>query len=164
MTNNIVIRKLTPADDKPMAEIITKASLDFGLTADKGYGVSDLTAQNLSSLYQSENSQYWVVELNNEIIGGAGIAPISHPDETTTCELQKMYFLGKARGLGLGKSLSEYCLEQAKQMGYELCYLETTAVLKQAYQLYKKLGFKDVDYRLGNSGHGDCEITMIKIL
>ena len=164
MTNNIVIRALTANDDTLMAEVITQVSHDFGLTADKGYGVADLSSQSLSALYQDETYQYWVIELNGEIIGGAGIAPIHNPSGIPTCELQKMYFLSKARGLGLGKQLCEYCLAQAQLMGYQYCYLETTAVLQQAYQLYKKLGFLDIDYRLGNSGHQDCEITMLKPL
>ncbi len=162
MTGEIVIRKLTPSDDKPMAAIITQVSLDFGLTADKGYGVSDLSSESLSSLYRGENSRYWVLELNGEMIGGAGVAAVPNPEGRPACELQKMYFLSKGRGLGLGKRLCEFCLEQARQMGYELCYLETTSVLEQAYHLYRKLGFTDIDYRLGNSGHSDCEITMIK--
>ncbi|MBM7072319.1 GNAT family N-acetyltransferase [Shewanella sp. 202IG2-18] len=164
MENNIIIRALTAADDEIIATVIRQASHDFGLTAEKGYGVSDLVSQPLSSLYQHNMSNYWVVELNGEIIGGAGIAPIENRKNIRTCELQKMYFLNKARGLGIGKKLCQFCLEQAKKLGYQLCYLETTAVLAQAYHLYKSIGFEDIHYRLGNSGHDDCEIMMIKRL
>ena len=164
MKNNIKIRKLTCADDKIMTDVIRQASQDFGLTEEKGYGVSDLVSQSLSSLYSNRKSGYWVVELNDEIIGGAGIAPIGHPQNIETCELQKMYFLDKARGLGIGKTLCQFCLEQAKQFGYQRCYLETTAVLIQAYHLYKSVGFEDISYRLGDSGHHDCEIMMLREL
>lgn len=53
-------------------------------------------------------------------------------------------------------------LEFARQQGYKRCYLETTAQLQAAIKLYEKLGFETIDAPLGNTGHGDCEIRMLK--
>ena len=40
-------------------------------------------------------------------------------------------------------------MEQAREMGFKRCYLETTAFLKEAIALYEHLGFEHIDYALG---------------
>ena len=40
-------------------------------------------------------------------------------------ELQKMYFLLKTKGKGLGSQMTRKCLQQAKRFDFTDCYLET---------------------------------------
>jgi len=80
------------------------------------------------------------------------------------CELQKMYFHSALRGKGLAKKLALQALEFARTQGFARCYLETTASLTQAVALYEHLGFVHIDGPLGNTGHTDCEVTMLKLL
>ncbi|EPX0867173.1 GNAT family N-acetyltransferase, partial [Shigella sonnei] len=54
--------------------------------------------------------------------------------------------------------------EQAREMGFKRCYLETTAFLKEAIALYEHLGFEHIDYALGCTGHVDCEVRMLREL
>jgi len=56
------------------------------------------------------------------------------------------------------------CLEVAKELGYERCYLETLPYMKSAVKLYKKTGFRVLDAPLGNTGHYNCSEWMIKEL
>ena len=51
-----------------------------------------------------------------------------------------------------------------EKQGFSRCYLETTDILKAAIGLYEKLGFEFIDKALGNTGHSDCEIRMLKSL
>ncbi|MGB0892803.1 MAG: GNAT family N-acetyltransferase [Parashewanella sp.] len=166
MNNNtdVQIRLLTTDDDSAMANIIRHVSAEFGFTEDKGYGVADIVSTKLSQLYQNSDSRYWVIEHQGQLVGGAGISSIGTTQFGKTCELQKMYFSSSIRGKGLGKQLAAHCLQQANILGFDACYLETTQVLVGAYQLYKKLGFKDIDCQLGNTGHDNCEIWMVKTL
>ncbi|EOI6419476.1 GNAT family N-acetyltransferase, partial [Yersinia enterocolitica] len=55
-------------------------------------------------------------------------------------------------------------LEFARQQGFNRCYLETTASLTSAVGLYERLGFEHINGPMGNTGHVDCEVTMLKAL
>ena len=129
-----VIRPITPADNPRIAAVVRAVSAEYGLTADKGYGVADPNLDFLHETYQGERSRYWVIEgPDGTILGGGGIAPLAgSPD---VCELQKMYFLPALRGLGLGRRLVLQALAEARALGYQRCYLETTAVLREATAL-----------------------------
>ncbi|MEZ9594925.1 GNAT family N-acetyltransferase [Shewanella sp. 10N.261.52.F9] len=157
-----VIRTLTSDDNAQMAAVIRQVSAEYGLTADKGYGVADKTLDCLSEVYQAGNSHYWVIELDGKILGGAGIAPLA--GEVNICELQKMYFNGELRGKGFAKRLALQAINFATEQGFADCYLETTANLIEAIKLYESLGFQHLDRPLGNTGHNACEITMLKPL
>ncbi|RPA33656.1 GNAT family N-acetyltransferase [Shewanella frigidimarina] len=156
-----LIRTLQAHDDAALAAVIREVSAEYGLTPDKGFSVADKTLDCLSEVYQAEGSQYWVIEYQGKVVGGAGIAPLAKNDGV--CELQKMYFSRAIRGQGMAKPLTRQCIEFAKQQGYQSMYLETTAVLVEALGLYEKLGFIHCEH-LGETGHDACEIAMIKAL
>jgi putative acetyltransferase len=156
-----LIRMLQPHDDAALAAVIREVSAEYGLTPDKGFSVADKTLDCLSEVYQAEGSQYWVIEYQGKVVGGAGIAPLAKNDGV--CELQKMYFSRAIRGQGMAKPLTRQCIEFAKQQGYQSMYLETTAVLVEALALYEKLGFNHCQH-LGETGHDACEIAMIMSL
>lgn len=154
-----IIRAASAADDAAIAQVIRDVSAEYGLTADKGYSVADPTLDCLSQIYSQAGAQYWVVEYEGTIVGGAGIAPLAN--NAGICELQKMYFMPEIRGKGLAKRLALLALDFARQTGYQSCYLETTAILKEALKLYEHLGFSPLSAPLGNTGHDACEIPML---
>lgn len=159
----IRVRPITSADNALIAGVIRTVSAEFGLTADKGYTVSDPNLDHLYELYSEANSAYWVVELDGKVVGGGGIAPLQGSD-ADVCELQKMYFLAEARGYGVARSLALQALEYGRARGFKRCYLETTASLTRAIRLYEHLGFRHIDGPMGYTGHVDCEVTMLKQL
>jgi len=161
--SRVVIRPLTAADNAAIAQVIRRVSAEFGLTADKGYTVSDPNLDHLYDLYSQPRSAYWVIEADGAIAGGGGIAPLAGA-EADLCELQKMYFLPILRGQGLAKKLALQAMDFAREQGFGRCYLETTASLTQAVALYERLGFEHISGPLGNTGHVDCEVTMLKML
>ncbi|HHF2887128.1 bifunctional helix-turn-helix transcriptional regulator/GNAT family N-acetyltransferase [Vibrio diabolicus] len=157
-----VLRPLTKADNPQVADVIRKVSAEYGLTADKGYGVADPTLDDMYSVYNQCGAAYWVIEHRGEIVGGGGFAPLA--GEPNVCELQKIYFLPQTRGHGLAKRIVALSLQLAKQFGYQQCYLETTECLREAVGLYEKLGFEHLDAPLGQTGHDACEVVMLKML
>ncbi|MCS3456527.1 putative acetyltransferase [Aeromonas sp. BIGb0405] len=157
------IRSIAPKDNAAIAAVVRRVSAEYGLTADKGYGVADPVLDELFETYHRATSHYWVIEgPDGTILGGGGIAPLA--GEEGVCELQKMYFLPDLRGLGLGRRLVLQALEEARQLGYQHCYLETTASLREATALYESLGFEHLPGPLGSTGHDACEICMVKYL
>ena len=157
------VRPMQFADNSHIARVIRDVSAEFGLTADKGFTVADPNLDHLFELYSEPDSAYWVIELEGKIVGGGGVAPL-HGSEEGVCELQKMYFMPAVRGMGLARELAMQAMDFARERGFKRCYLETTASLTRAIRLYEHLGFEHIDGPMGNTGHVDCEVTMLKSL
>jgi putative acetyltransferase len=160
--DNISFRNIRQSDNKILSKIVKDTLAEFGANhPDTVY--YDPSTNTLFEVFQKERSNYFVAELNNEITGGAGIYPTDGlPDDT--CELVKMYLLPHARGLGIGKTLINKCLEYAKSAGYKKVYLESMPELRQALKVYEKFGFTYLKGPMGNSGHTGCSLWMIKEL
>lgn len=163
LSSDVIVRPLTSQDNAAIADVIRRVSAEHGLTADKGYTVSDPNLDFLYELYSQPRSAYWVIEYAGSVAGGGGVAPLTGA-ETTLCELQKMYFLPVLRGRGLARELALKALEFARAQDFTHCYLETTASLTAAIALYEKLGFRHIDSALGSTRHVDCEVRMLKAL
>jgi putative acetyltransferase len=160
--DDFIIREITPSDNLQMAEIVREVILEMG--APKiGTAYEDVALDDLHNAYQKEKAMYYVIEHQNKIVGGGGIAQLDN-FEGNICELQKMYFLPIARGKGLGSKLISICLDKAKEFGFEKCYLETMPYMKAARKLYAKNGFTNIDAPIGNTCHYSCDVWMIKEL
>lgn len=162
ITPNINIRPITPADNAAVAALIRAVSAEYELTPEKGYSVADATLDQLAEVYAPEGYIYLVIEMDGQLLGGCGIGALA--DSRDICELQKMYFLPKARGRGLASAIATLCMNFARDYGYQQIYLETTAILPEALRLYQRLGFTELPQHLGNTGHTVCEIPMLKSL
>ncbi|WP_340609099.1 GNAT family N-acetyltransferase [Xenorhabdus bharatensis] len=162
-TSDYIIRPITQQDNPNIATIIREVSAEHGLTADKGFAVADPILDTLYEVYSQPRSAYWVVEMAGKVVGGGGVAPLSGGD-SDTCELQKMYLSSVLRGKGVARQIVKQSLEFGVEQGFTRCYLETTENLKAAIALYEKLGFSYLDAPLGNTGHSDCEVRMVKML
>ena len=65
-----------------------------------------------------------------------------HPGEPA--ELKRMWVAREARGLGLGRRLLLELERHAKQAGTRVVRLETNRTLKEAIQLYRSSGYREV--------------------
>ncbi len=160
MLKDIFIRPIRPGDNPAIARIIRDSLTEFGANR-PGTVYYDPTTDALFELFQQERSAYWVAELEDRILGGAGIFPTPGL-ATDTCELVKMYLVPEARGMGLGKKMIETCFHTARELGYKKVYLETMPELEKAVKVYEKLGFDYLPGPLGNSGHFGCGKWMLK--
>ena len=159
---NWSIRKIEKNDNPAVAKII-RAVFDELNIPKVGTAYADSYLDFMFEEYNKLKSVYFVVENNCKIIGGAGIAPLENANESI-CELQKMYFLPEARGLGIGSQMMYNCLQAAKDFGFEKCYLETMPFMNDAQKLYKKVGFEFICSPMGNTGHISCPVWMLKEL
>ena len=160
--NNFKIREIQPKDNPKIAQAVRDILIEFGVPK-VGTAYADKILDTLYEAYQFEKTVYYVIEKNGEIYGGAGIKQLDN-FEGNVCELQKMYFLPEARGIGLGSIMMNICLQKAKEYGFKQCYLETLPYMEGARKLYRKVGFKDLDKPLGDTGHYSCNLWMIKEL
>ncbi|MGK4567293.1 GNAT family N-acetyltransferase [Flavobacterium sp. 3HN19-14] len=160
--DGIIIREIQANDDKAVAALIRQVLIEFDVPK-VGSAYADPQLDCMTETYSAPKSAYFIAEINSEIVGCAGIALLENSTENI-CELQKMYFLERARGKGIGARMMQYCLEAAKAFGYEKCYLETMPNMSAAQKLYKKSGFENVCSPMGNTGHNACPVWMLKDL
>ncbi|MCF6308000.1 MAG: GNAT family N-acetyltransferase [Flavobacteriaceae bacterium] len=160
--NTPIIRPILKKDNPHIAKAIRKVLVDLGVPK-VGTAYADKVLDSLYEVYQKPRSVYFVIEKEGGIIGGAGIAQLDNY-KGNVCELQKMYFLEDARGLGLGTKMIAICLEKAKDFMYDKCYLETMTYMEAAQKLYLKNEFEYIDSPMGNTGHYSCPVHMLKNL
>lgn len=154
------IRLIKISDNTEIASCIRKVFKEHNIDR-PGTAYFDTCLDHMFEHHQKEKSAYYVAFSEGKLAGGAGIFPTEGLPEDT-CELVKMYLLKDARGRGIGKALMEQCIFCAEKNGFKKIYLETLPELNTAIGMYEKFGFKNVQNRLGNSGHHYCGIYMIK--
>jgi len=149
------IRPVAPADSPAIANIIRTVMPEFGASG-PGFAIHDPEVNDMAAAYAQGGSAYFVVELAGQVCGGGGVAALTGADGRI-CELRKMYFLPALRGLGAGAALIGACLQAARKLGYQQCYLETLTGMDAAQRLYEKHGFRRIPAALGATGHFSCD-------
>lgn len=160
--SEVQIRPIIASDNPDLALIVRNTLAEFN-AANPGTVFFDPTTDALFELFQAPDAAYFVAETNGKILGGGGIYPTEGLPEGI-CELVKMYLLPEARGIGLGRSLIEKCMETAKGIGFHQVYLETLDELHLALKIYAKFGFEYLKAPMGNSKHFGCGLWMLKTL
>lgn len=158
----VVLRKIEERDNKEIAEVIRSVFREFKIDR-PGTVYYDPTTDDLYSLFKKPGSVYWIAEENGKIIGGCGLYATSGLPEDCA-ELAKLYLLPGVRGKGIGRMLMERTIESARDYGYRQLYLESMPELSKAIGIYEKAGFHFIPGRMGNSGHFNCDIWMLKEL
>ena len=156
------IRKITPEDNQQVKKVIQSVLVEMGVPK-VGTAYEDVSLNDMFETYNKDRMEYFVVEENNKIIGCAGIAPLQGGDPEI-CELQKMYFLPEARGRGIGAEMMKKFIDYAREEGFEQCYLETLPYMERARKLYGRTGFRSLEKPMGDTGHYNCTMWMIKDL
>ncbi len=154
------IRPIDIKDNRELCSVIRSVLIEMGVPK-TGTAYEDEELNAMYEAYLGPRTIYYVITEEKKILGGAGITLLKDGDPSV-CELQKMYFLKSARGIGLGKIMIEKCLNNALMFGYEGCYIETMHNMRSAQKLYLSQGFKYIKKPMGNTGHSSCPVWMLK--
>ena len=154
------IRAIKASDNEELAALLRSILIEMGVPK-VGTAYADKALDCMYETYDVDQAEYFVIEEDGKLLGGAGIAALANYDGPV-CELQKMYISASLRGKGVGKQLMDVCLDFAKTSGFEQVYIETMPYMEPAQKLYKKSGFKYIDGPMGCTGHNACPIHMLK--
>ena len=157
-----MIRPIKKPDNAATAAMIRSVLIEMDVPK-VGTAYADAALDILYETYDVNSAEYFVIEEDGKILGGAGIAQLANYDGPV-CELQKMYFSAKIRRKGLGAQMMQICLDFARESGFEQVYIETMPNMTNAQKLYKKAGFQYIDGPLGDTGHCSCPVHMLKDL
>ena len=127
----------------------------------------ELTSENWNELFNSLNSYETYSDLllkseciicendTKEVIGMAFLVPKGNPTEIYDgkwCHLRFVSVDPNHRGIGIGKKLTEICIELALKNNENIMALHTSEIMKSARHIYEKIGFKilkEIEPRLG---------------
>lgn len=156
------IREIQKKDNRQVQRLIQKTLKSFNLDI-PGTAYYDPQLANLTEYYQRKgHGSYWVVVTDqDQVVGCGGFGPFGQ--ETTICELQKLYVAPAAQGQGISRLLMDKILGEAAKE-YQGIYLETTERLDIANRLYQKYGFELLEEPLAGSEHGAMELWYLKKL
>lgn len=157
----MIIREIKREDNQQIKKLIQTSLESLNLDIE-GTAYFDPQLNDLYYFYNSlTNAKYWIVEINNRVVGGIGIAPFNEEEEI--CELQKLYLAPETQGLGIAKKLMSTAIAFAN-IHYKKCYLETASDLTAACCLYEKFGFKLLDSPINGSEHTAMNTWYLKYL
>ncbi|SDT52471.1 bifunctional helix-turn-helix transcriptional regulator/GNAT family N-acetyltransferase [Bradyrhizobium canariense] len=101
--------------------------------------VAEIAAQFVRS-YDPSREHCWIAEIDGEPAGSIFLVKASDD----VAKLRLLLVDKKARGLGVGRALTEQCIRFAKDAGYSSITLWTQSILVAARGIYQRAGFRRV--------------------
>lgn len=140
--NNFVIREAVPEDLSSVVSLEQECFISPW--------ANDLL---FVELFVSQFNHYYVLELDNKIIGFAGISVIF--DE---CDIRKICIANEYRRNGYGFVFLEFLQKKAREFGASSLTLEVRSKNMPARGLYEKVGFVSEGIRKKYYGNDDAVI------
>ena len=139
-----VLRNGTEKDGAALLYIfnLTHGQTDFLLSyPDESAYTADEEAEFLKARTASEREIELLAEIGGQIVGSAGIGAAGQRRKVRHRAEFGISVDMAYRGLGVGRALTEACVECARAAGYSQLELEVVAENGRAVSLYEKCGF-----------------------
>jgi DNA-binding MarR family transcriptional regulator/GNAT superfamily N-acetyltransferase len=100
---------------------------------------AEIGAQFIKS-YDASLEHCWIAEIDGEPVGSVFLVEAS----AQVAKIRLLLVERRARGLGVGRALTEQCIRFARQAGYTSITLWTQSILVAARGIYQRAGFRRV--------------------
>jgi ribosomal protein S18 acetylase RimI-like enzyme len=116
---------------------------------DLGFQNFEQELESLPGDYAALNGCLLIAESSGNWAGCVALRSL----EDDICEMKRLYVIPEYRGLGVGKTLAQTVIKEARTRGYKKMRLDTVASMKAARGLYASLGFYTIEpYRYNPIG------------
>ena len=149
LSENIQLKPILSSDSvalfKLMKEVYPLAYSHFWLDKGDWYVDSQYSTTHILKELSVENAEYYFVIYKDEIVGNFRFVwdeKLLGLSEEKQVKLHRIYLHQKTQGKGIGKELLAWLDEKAQQKGYEIIWLDAMDEQPQAFEFYKKMGYK----------------------
>lgn len=165
----LIMRNACESDGEEVLKVFnqTHSETDYLLTYEdeNSFTVED-EALFLKEKTESSNEVEIVAVVDGKIVGTAGIEAIGSKDKIKHRADFGISILKEYWGMGIGRRLTEACIECAKKAGYEQLELQAVAENEHAISMYQKAGF--VEYGCNPRGfksrdHGYQKLVFMRL-
>ena len=112
-----------------------------GLGLPRSFQGFDDELRHLPGVYSPPAGALALALLDEAVAGTVALRPLGG----VSCEVKRLYVRPEFRRRGVGRTLMNWILGQAKARGYEIAYGDTLPSVTDALQMYRELGFRMMD-------------------
>jgi len=150
--NDITIRRAVQDDDKIISVLGIVTFYEAYFEQDEPLEMAHYLHEsfNLSKIrteIADENTAFFIIFRNETAVGYAKLREGVKYDcieGENSVELQRIYLVERVYGSGIGEKLLNYCLEFAREKGFETLFLGVWQENPRAVRFYEKHGFRKV--------------------
>ncbi len=135
----MIIQAETPEQIKETRRLFRE--YEAWLSIDLCFQSFETELANLPGRYAPPTGRLFLAAINEKIAGCIALRKID--DEI--CEMKRLFVRENYRGFGLGKSLIEKLIDEAKEINYKRIRLDTLPdKMPKAVELYRSYGFRKI--------------------